>query len=479
MAVQLVVIEGYDKDKLLSFEATCSYSVGRGDMDQPVDLKLDSRDRLVSRLHFFIDYRPPRFFIRDNHSTNGTLIKSKNKKNILWNQESEIFVGDLIIAGNTIFRLEMIEPVKTARETPSSVGSGEPGNADIPGVHNKIPPVKNTGPAMNCIDCGLPLTTGMTASELESFGLPVFMCPNCAAAYTCEHSLKDLMEYRILKKIGEGSMGLVFLARQETTGMLAAIKTIIPGMSASETDLLLFEREINIMRGLDHPNITKLYEFSFLDDRHYFISEYMPGGDLLLKNDCHGGRMPWKKACIIVCDILSALHYSHEKGIIHRDIKPSNILLKKYLQGNDVPKLTDFGLAKMYENAGLTNITKTTDRRGTPLFMAPEQFINYRYCKPQADIYSTGIVLYYLLSGSFPFTESLTKRDDPLSFLRKRDPILAILENKPVPVLERNPSIPVALSQIVYTAIRRTPEERFRTAKEMRQAILDLLRSTN
>lgn len=475
MAVRLVVIEGYDKDKFLMLDSACSYSIGRGDTDRHVDLKLDPRDRLVSRRHFIIDYRPPRIFIRDNNSTNGTMINGKNGSFILRNHEAELSAGDLIMAGNTVFRLEMAED-KSDDQIPSVTGLDVPENPKDFCTDANDSPSGNNSPAICCIDCGHSLTAGMTGTELESLGWPAFMCSDCADGYSFENDLKSLNGYRILKKIGEGSMGVVFLARHEISGMLAAVKTIIPGMSASKTDLILFEREANIMRTLDHPNITRLYEFSLFDGGHYFISEYMPGGDLdsLLKNSGNG-RMEPDKACTIVCDVLSALDYSHEKGIIHRDIKPANILLKKDSHRNDIPKLADFGLAKMYENAGLTNITKTTDRRGTPLFMAPEQFINYRYVKPQADIYSIGVVLYSLLSGSFPFTESPERRDDPLSFLRRRDPVLAILENKPVPVIEKNPSIPVRLSEIVDTAIRKTPEQRFQSAKEMRRAILDFL----
>jgi hypothetical protein len=529
---RLIVIKGYDKDKYLEFYKPCTYCVGRGGVNHKVDLKLDPRECLTSRQHFYIEYRPPRFFIRDNNSTNGTIIQRNNENIILQNKESELFYGDTIIAGNAVFRLDSsdkaysTEAEKTKSKTNMPSKNLEFSSAAVKSeTHHIYPPItsdsniekpvesfqvisdnrfKKSGETspfieslpshdyysvtvpkiqlfhnteVKCILCGNPISVEFTLSELESYGYPVFMCSKCDSEYNAGHNLKGLSDYRILKEVGEGRAGLLYLGRHQVTGMLVAIKAIIPGLSASENDILHFQQEISVIQSMKHSNIVKLYEFYLYNDRHYYIFEYMPEGNLEFFMRIHyKGPMPWQEACRVICDVLSGLCYSHEIGVIHNSIKPANILMKKDITGRYQAKLGDFRLNEIYENIRLANVRKGLDHLYTTVFTAPEQLLNNRHISPQVDIYSTGIILYFLLSGFLPFIE---RSQYKYEFIQHKDLRTIILENEPVPITEINSSVPILLSKIVDKAISKKPEQRYRTAAEMQLAINDLLKNMN
>ena len=500
MAGYLVVIKGYDKDNKLVLNNPCSYCIGRGGTDRKVDFKVDPCEYLTSRQHFFIDYKPPRFFIRDNNSTNGTLIQRDNMLLPVHNEETELFDGDLIIAGNTVFRLDVAfevtdDPSFTSQDVQNSSQS-HPAQKDaedqqvpddfkfncaqieaatsIPSPRSDyysvvVPEIQlfhNTD--VKCITCGDFISVEITLSELQAYGFPVFICDKCASCYSNQHDLKDLKAYHILKELNEDSMGLVYLARHKESGMLASIKTIIPGLSSSiEEDMQYLKHEIEVLHSLAHPNIVRLYEYLVIANRIHLIYEYMPEGNLddYLKNNWFG-PMAWKAACRLVCDILSGLRYCHEMNIVHGQINSTNIMFKKDSHGNDVARISDFGLAQVYENTGLS--MKKSDSWETKRYKAPELFDNNHQLQPQADIYSAGVVLYYLLTGTYPFAEeSYRINGSKLSANTGTNDS----ERKLLPLLQRNPAVPFLLSDTVHKALSENPEERFQTAFEMHQAI--------
>ena len=168
-------------------------------------------------------------------------------------------------------------------------------------------------------------------------------------------------------------------------------------------------------------------------------------------------------------DVLEGLSHIHGKGYVHRDISPSNMLIS----AGDEIKLSDMGLSKSYELAGQSNITITGETAGKILYMAPEQITNYRFVKPLADIYSAGIVFYYLLTGKFPydFPTPLDMLLDIIGKNKKKEPIVIILEDNPIPIRDRNNCIERAIARIVDKAINKAPGNRYHSAKEMKQAI--------
>src|SRR5262245_33864998 len=197
--------------------------------------------------------------------------------------------------------------------------------------------------------------------------------------------------------LGRGGMAQVYLAHEETPGgpgRPAAIKVLPAPLAQDPGVLSRFQREIDVLRQLDHPNIVRLYDAGAPEGRFYYAMEYIPGPNYeqLLKEK---GRLPWPEVMGLAMQISLALKHAHDCGVVHRDIKPSNLLRA----GPDLVKLSDFGIAKVF--AG-THLTKIGGVVGTPEFLSPEQATG-KAATSRSDLYSLGVVLYTLLTGRCPF----------------------------------------------------------------------------
>jgi len=179
-------------------------------------------------------------------------------------------------------------------------------------------------------------------------------------------------------------------------------------------------------------------------------------------------------ACDLVCQVLGGLQYAHDLGIVHRDLKPANLLLHKdklpagragarTLDARESlgAKLADFGLAKNYENAGLSGMTHEGQQLGTIPFMAPEQVVSARDARPSVDIYSAGATLYNLVSGAYPY-----------DFPRGAEPLIVVLEEPVVPLQERCAEAPARLAEVVARALAKKPKDRYSSADALRMALL-------
>ena len=160
---------------------------------------------------------------------------------------------------------------------------------------------------------------------------------------------------------------------------------------------------------------------------------------------------------------------AHKGGIVHRDIKPSNILFAK----DGTAKLSDMGFAKSFELAGQSGITGPHDVGGTLMFMAPEQITDYRFVKPPADVYSMGVCLYYFITGKFPyhFPSELELLCKAVVFKEVKNPYSIIIEENPIPILQRKPDLPKPLAKLIDRCLVKKPERRFDDAKELKEAI--------
>ena len=191
-----------------------------------------------------------------------------------------------------------------------------------------------------------------------------------------------------------------------------------------------------------------------------------------------GGKLNIEEAFNIIYQVLDALIYAHHadipnikqadgsikqgQGLVHRDIKPVNIFLVKS-QGKNIVKLADYGLSKAFDLAGLSGQTMTGNKAGTPLFMCRQQVLNFKYVQPEVDIWATAATLYYMLTGYFP-------RD-----LNNKDPFLAILQDSPVSIRQRNVNIPDGLANIIDLALQDNPELHFKEAETFKQALINNL----
>jgi serine/threonine protein kinase len=252
--------------------------------------------------------------------------------------------------------------------------------------------------------------------------------------------------YEILRKIGSGGMGTVYLGRHVDTQLEAAVKVLPSSMAREPGTIDRFEREIDAMRQLTGPHIVELFESGHDEptDQMWFAMEYVKGETL---TDCirTNRRLPWEQSVDIAIQICAALKTAHATGVVHRDLKPSNLLI-----GDDgVVKLTDFGVAQVF---AAQRLTVTGGIIGTAEYMSPEQ-AQGRRCTRKSDLYSLGAVLYVMLTGRPPFTGKS---------------IVDIIQKHSTAMFDR-PSlyaadIPKILEDVVCQLLKKAPDERYSDA---------------
>jgi serine/threonine protein kinase len=262
--------------------------------------------------------------------------------------------------------------------------------------------------------------------------------------------LKD--RYRLIERLGEGSMGFVYQAHDETLDRDVAIKFLLPERLAGGEASTRFLREARAIARLSHPNIMTLYDVGREDAWHYLVLEHIPGQDLHTLMIEHSGPLPIHEALHAARGALSALAYAHARDIVHRDVKPENIMVTPDGQ----VKVTDFGLALA---RGDVRLTKEGMIVGTVLYLAPEVLTgtpaDYR-----ADLYAVGAVLYELLTGQPPFTG-----EEPMA-------IFSQILNTPVTSPRAlDSSIPTEVEHVVVRLLAKDPADRYGSAEEVLAAL--------
>jgi len=266
---------------------------------------------------------------------------------------------------------------------------------------------------------------------------------------------KTVSHYKIISKIGEGGMGVVYKALDTTLDRHVAIKFLPPQLRSDKQAQTRFVHEAKAASALNHANIAVVHEVDETPEGQMFIVMAYYEGQTL-QDKLQGGALSADEAIAIVSQIASGLSKAHEKDILHRDIKPANILL-----GDDGhAKIADFGLAKL---AGQTKVTKTGTTVGTVAYMSPEQ-ASGRDIDHRSDIFSLGVVLYELLTGRLPF-----RGDHEAAVL------YGIMNSDPEPLASETSDLPPGLQQVVEKALIKEPGSRYRTAADM-QADLDSIR---
>jgi len=314
---------------------------------------------------------------------------------------------------------------------------------------------------------------------------------NGAKEATATASLEQIMEkpggqvgrYKLLSVLGEGGMGIVYLAEQQhPIKRLVALKVIKPGMD-SKRILARFEAERQVLALLDHSNIAHVYDAGTTEaGRPYFVMEYVKG--LTITENCDRRKLTIEDRLNLFLQVCHAVQHAHQKGIIHRDIKPSNILVST--QDNQaVPKIIDFGIAKALSQP-LTEQTLATEENqllGTPEYMRPEQADMAREdIDTRSDIYSLGVLLYVLLTGVLPFASDTLRTggiDRIRQIIRESDPKtpstrLMSLGEEAKKVAERRCTEVATLAKclrkelewIPLKAMRKERTERYRSASE-------------
>lgn len=450
--VSLVVTAGPIRGQRFDFTEHDTFLFGRS---PDCHARLAADDAAASRHHFLLEVNPPQARLRDLGSLNGTHVNGIRHGGRRPDEapedaagrsgtEVELRDGDEIRVGATHLKVAIEGPATCSgcgrpigddeRERCAWVGGTWLCEACRRGTVTRGPaPTGRPGPT-------LPASAGLSADDLT---------PGTRVA-----------DYEVEELLGRGGMGAVYLGRSRADGRQIALKLMLPQTQVDEAAQEIFLREIEVTRALRHPNIVALLDFGKHDGRFYFALEYCPGGnaDELLQRK--GTPLGLPAALRLASGALEGLAAAHAAGFVHRDIKPDNLLLAE----DGSAKLADFGLAKSFQQAGLSGMTATGAVAGTFFFMPREQLTNFRQVKPVSDVWSMAATLYYLLTAEYA-------RD----FGSESDPLAAILRGGVVPIRDRDPFLPDDLAAVIDRALMDEPDRRYPTAGEFVAALRGVL----
>lgn len=387
--VTLTITCGNLKGEEFIFDTRTTCIIGRAKDCYP-KIPDDEKHRTISRYHCLLDINPPDIRVRDFGSKNGTFVNGEKIGQREAHQtpqeaaqiqfpEYDLQGGDEFTLSDTSFRVGVAlnpEIVKT--------------------LQHQTPPV-------------IPSNQANMWEMLQAFLLK---------AVANESHIGVLGDYVLLKELGRGGFSLVYLARHKRTNEQVALKVMLPKVAANQRAVNWFLREVENMKVLKHPNVVGLKEFGYADETFFFTMEYCDGGsvvDLMRKRGF--STLPIGEAVAIILQVLDGLTYTHNaeipnvtladgsfakgRGLIHRDLKPGNIFLAN-VGGKQVAKIGDYGLAKAFDQAGLSGQTMTGNVVGTPYFMPRQQVVDYKYAQPDVDVWAAAACLYVMITGSSP-----------------------------------------------------------------------------
>jgi hypothetical protein len=380
--------------------------------------------------------------------------------------ETEVFAGDAEGQADddaASFLLDEQPVVKKAAKVPAKAEprarpAPSPQDADtvMPGedAPGAAPPEGPSSGATEMFTQGEEEEEAKPAAKPAPASRPAAAKPPAPAAKSAQSSQTlgkspNLGDYRLLKKLGAGGMGTVYLAQQVSLDRQVALKVLSKELASKPAFVQRFLREARLMAKLDHPNILRSFDVGEAQGYHYLAMEFVDGGSVesWLKKL---GKLSLEDALHLTLACARALEHAHEQNMVHRDIKPDNLLLT----GKGVVKLADLGLAKAQDDD--LSLTKTGTGAGTPLYMAPEQARDVKHVDGRSDIYSVGVMLYRFLTGELPFGgETLIEVID------------AKQKGKFKPLRQLNPDVPQRLDLIVDKMLASNPSHRYQTSAEL------------
>jgi serine/threonine-protein kinase len=263
--------------------------------------------------------------------------------------------------------------------------------------------------------------------------------------------------YRIIGTLGSGGMGEVFRVEHTLTKRQEAMKILAGGRLRASDQAERFLREIQLQASLSHPNIAAVHHAFHVDDDLVMVMELVEG--TTLRSVLETGRLPFSTALDYASQVLDALDYAHQHGVVHRDVTPANILIAP----GGVVKLTDFGLAKSPTDL---RFTQTGIVMGSLYYMSPEQVRGMPTQDARTDVYSAGVVLYEMATGRKPF-----EADNPFSLM------LAHVQQTPAPPRNIDPKLPPELDEAILTALAKEADKRFPSARAFHGALEGLSES--
>ncbi|MFL5606915.1 MAG: protein kinase domain-containing protein [Gemmatimonadaceae bacterium] len=291
-------------------------------------------------------------------------------------------------------------------------------------------------------------------------------CPRDGAALRTQGGGTDLVgsiiaeRYHVIRKLGEGGMGQVYLAEHVKMGRKSAVKVMNPGMVHDADAISRFNREAANASRINHPNVAGIYDFGETPDGLIFLAmEYIEGQPLteLVEST---GALPPMRAADIARQAADALTVAHEMGIVHRDLKPDNIMIAKNRDGSDCVKVVDFGIAKAADNQA-QKVTRTGLVVGTPEYMSPEQLAGDKL-DGRSDVYSLALVAFHMLTGRLPFPSDTAQES-----------MIMRLTDKPRSLAEMQPGSTWSpeVQAVMDRALERDAKLRYQTANEFGRAL--------
>src|SRR5256884_5230600 len=277
---------------------------------------------------------------------------------------------------------------------------------------------------------------------------------------------QTLGNYKITHKLGAGGQGTVYKAPDKKLGRTVVLKVLPPELTARETNLKRFDREARLASALDHPNICTIFDLDEVEGVHFIAMQHVEGRNV--RQLVNGRPLELNSALRIAIQVTDALTAAHARGIIHRDIKSGNVLVTDAGQ----VKVLDFGLAKLLDEteaqtAGIhhTELTEVGIPYGTATYAAPEQARGDRV-DSRADIFSTGVLLYEMLTGTWPFRGKTAV-----------DVRHAVLHDEPEPINDLRPDpVPPRLQQIIDRALKKNPRDRYQQIAQFRDDLRAVVR---
>lgn len=482
--VTLTVTEGGLRGRTFVYAERTTCILGRADGCEP-QLPSDDHHRTVSRHHCLLDINPPDVRVRDFGSLNGTYLngakigqrdigQTPEEAAAIVFPEHDLSDGDEIKLGDTVLKVSIVSSkrcVGCGLEIPDRerVLAG----ADIDSTRCEAcrdtvkPDSPDPTPILTPSRCAL---CGREAPDKRGRDPSGELCTDCVAdpervlrylvelARAGDDHLSGIRGYTLLRELGRGGMGAVYLARYDTTGQHVALKVMLPKVAAHADARTRFLREIDVSRGLRHPHIVELLDAGTSHGTFFFTLEYCEHGSLHALVGRRGGTLAVDEAVTLAVQALDGLDHAHRRGVVHRDLSPQNILLAG--EGAPAAKVTDFGLAKAFDQAGLSGLTRTGTVAGKPVFMPRQQVINFKHAQPDADVWALAACLYWALTGAHP-------RDFPA----RQDPWQVVLQTDPVPIRERDRAVPATLAQVIDHALQDRPTIGFATTAEFREAL--------
>ncbi|MEZ6186311.1 MAG: FHA domain-containing serine/threonine-protein kinase [Planctomycetota bacterium] len=403
-------------------------------------------DERISRRHSEILLTEREVRVRDLGSGNGTFVNGAQIR------ETPLVNGDLLQLGHTHMLIHVESPAGSTAVAPDrseeltqawpSAPAAAAGAATVVGDVLGV-----------CILCQGPVTPAdVQKGAFQQRGR--WLCARCVPKV-------EIKGYEIGPRLGEGAMGVVFMARDlKHEGRPVALKVLKTRGEFTEEDRQRFIREATTAFELEHHNIVRVLDLGFSPPHLYYAMEYLKGESLKNVIKKHT-RLPLASVIRVAVQVALALEHARDHGIVHRDIKPENILITR----DGTAKLTDFGLAKNFIGSG-SNLTRPGDGLGTLPFMPPEQIDEALYADHRSDIYSFGATLYNMLTGQPPFLGKT-----PLEYFEK------IRNEDPLPISAFRKDVPKVIEVMILKMLRKDPDRRYQQINEVLGMLQHFLRT--